>query len=153
VDFGLVLIAVALLFGYCLAIVSVGYLAVRRHFHEIPLSRLGTVATSSFVAVGLGAAWMTLGFFGLAIGQTLGDANAGSLIGSLLGVGAWVVTSIAYGSRITRRLAELQVMMRQATGVRSQRFRLRLLLSAIFLAFVMVVAAWSLGTLGRTTPP
>jgi hypothetical protein len=153
VEFGFVLVIAALLFGFCLATVGLGYLAVRRHFNEIPLSRLGTVAASAFVAVGLGAAWMTLGFFGLAIGQSLGNANAGSLIGVLLGVGAWVVTTLAYGSRITRRLAELQVMMRQDTGVASERFRLRLLLSAIFLTFVIVVAVWFLGTLSGTTPP
>jgi hypothetical protein len=153
VELGLVLVAVALLFGFCLATVGVGYLAVRRHFNEIPLSRLGTVATSSFATVALGAAWTTLGLFGLAVGQSLGDANAGSLIGGLLGVGAWVVTTLAYGWRITRRLAEFQVMMRQASGAKSERFRLRLLLSAIFLAFVIVVAVWFLGTLSGTTPP
>jgi len=44
-------------------------------------------------------------------------------------------------------------MMRHATAVRSERFRLRLLLSAILLTFVIVVAVWFLGTLSGTTPP
>jgi len=95
---------------------------------------------------------MTLGFFGLAVGQSLGDANTGSLIGGLLGVAGWVVTTMAYGSRMTRRLAELQVMMRQATGVSSERLRLRLLLSAIFLAAVIFVAAAFLASLSGTKP-
>ena len=146
------LVVVALLLGFCLATVGVAYLAVRRHFQEIPLSRLGTVAMSSFVAVGLGAAWMTVGFFGLAVGQRLGDANAGSLIGDLLGVGAWIVTTMAYGWRITRRLAELRVTM-LATGVRSESLRLRVVLSAVFLTFVFVVAVWFLARLSGTTPP
>ena len=152
VELGLVLVTVALLLAFCLAIVGVGYLAVRRHFHEIPLSRWSAVATSSFVTVGLGAAWMTLGFIGLAVGQSLGDANTGSLIGGLLGVAGWVVTTMAYGSRMTRRLAELQVMMREATDVSRGRLRLRLLLSAIFLAAVIFVAAAFLAALSGTKP-
>ena len=152
-ELGLLLVVVAFLFGFCLANVGVAYLAVRRHFHEIPLSRLGTMATSWFVTVGLGAGWTTLSFFGLAVGQALGDASAGSLIGGLLGIAGWLVTTIAYGWRLTRRLAELRVMMRQAAGVRGERLRLRLLLSMVFLTFVVVVAVWFLATLSGTTPP
>ena len=120
-ELGLVLLTVALLLAFCLAVVGVGYLAVHRHFREIPLSRWSAVASSSFVAVGLGAAWMTLGFFGLAVGQSLRDPNTGSLI-------------------------------RQATGVSSERLRLRLLLSAIFLAAVIFVAAAFLASLSGTKP-
>src|SRR5919204_5963041 len=74
---------------------GIGYLAVRGHFHEIPMSRSSAVAMSSFVAAGFGAGWLTLGIFGFALGQVLGNGNAGSLIGGLVGIMCWIVTTIA----------------------------------------------------------
>jgi len=66
---------------------------------------------SSLVAAGLGGAWLTLSMFGLALGQILGNANLGSLIGGLLGVTGWVTTTTVYGWRMTRGLAALQAMI------------------------------------------
>lgn len=126
-----------------LSVVAVGYLAVRGHFDEIPLTRPSAIAMSSFVAAGLGAVWLTLGIFGLALGQILGNGNLGSLIGGLVGLTCWVVTTIVYGARITRSLANL----RFATGISqtmasptSTRAWLRIGFGVIFLVVVAFVA-------------
>ena len=150
----LVLLLVAFV-AMSLPIVAVGYLAVRGHFDEIPLSRAGAVAMSSFVAAGLGAAWLTLGYFGFALGQVLGNGNAGSLIGSLAGIMGWMVTTIAYGSRVTRALAEIQIQMLDSSGaplVERRRVWLRILLGAVFLVFAVFVAGAVFSALTRNAP-
>ena len=140
-----------------LAIVGVSYLAVRRHFHEIPLSRSSALVLSTFVSTGLLAGWLTLSFLGYALGESLGHGNLGSLIGGLLGVTLWIVTTVSFGARWTRRLAELQVMIRdssqtpQIAGARAPT--LRVLLGAIFLVVVVFVAGAVLAGLNRGHTP
>jgi hypothetical protein len=139
-----------------LPIVGVGYLAVRGLFHEIPLGRSDAIAMSSGMAAGLLAAWLTIALFGFAIGQTLGNERLGSLIGGVLGVTGWVMTTVAFGTRITRRLAELQVMVRasrQLPDVDSSRGCLRVGLAAIFVVAVVFVAGAVFAALIRTNGP
>jgi hypothetical protein len=155
VELGLVLVVAALIIAIGLAIVGVGYLAVRSHFHEIPMSHRNAVAISSLVAVSLLAAWQVLAIFGLALGQSLGNGNLGSLIGGVLGAACWVATTVVYGSRMTRRLAELQVMIRaspQSPAADRWRARLRVGLGAIFLVVVVFIAGAAFAALRRTSP-
>ncbi len=149
------LVIAALIIAIGLAILGVGYLAVRGHFHEIPLSRSNAVAISSLVAAGLLAAWQMFAIFGLALGQSLGNGNLGSLIGGVLGVACWVATTVVYGPRITRRLAELQVMIRASPQVPVAdhgRARLRVGLGAIFLVVVVFIAGAAFAALMKATP-
>jgi hypothetical protein len=141
--FGGFLVLLSLMLGMALSILAVGYLAVLRHFDEIPVSRWKALGMSSTVAAGFGAGFLTLGIFGFAIGQILGNENLGSLIGGLIGVGCWVLTTLAYGWRVTRRLAELHAAMqpsRLAPPDNREQPRLRIALLAIFLAVVVFVA-------------
>ena len=87
------LLLIGLLAAGGLAIVGVGYLAVRRHFHEIPLSRSNAIGISSLLSAGMLAAWLSLGIFGYVFGQSLGNGNLGSLIGGLLGIAFWILTT------------------------------------------------------------
>lgn len=153
---GFLLAITVLIIAMAVPVVAVGYLAVREHFGEIPLSRSTAIATSSFLAAGLLAAWLTLAIFGLAVGQSLGNANVGSLIGGVLGLTCWVATTVAYGSRMTRRLAELQVLMRPSSQIRGadrSRARLRVGLAAIFVVVVVFVAGVAFVALSRTNAP
>jgi hypothetical protein len=143
VELGLGLVIVALIGAMLLSVVAVGYLAVRGHFDEIPMTRSGAIAMSSFVAAALGAFWLTLGIVGFALGQILGNGNLGSLIGGLVGLPCWVITTIVYGARISRSLADL----RGATGISQTaassaagRAWLRIGLGVIFLVIVAFVA-------------
>jgi hypothetical protein len=110
---------------------------------------------SSFVAAGFGAGWLTLGIFGFALGQVLGNGNAGSLIGGLVGIMCWIVTTIAYGPRVTRALAEIQLQGRDCPGapfiVRRQVW-LRILLGAVILVFAVFVAGAVFTALTRNVP-
>ena|SRR5205823_5080695 len=150
------LLLIGLLAAGGLAIVGVAYLAVRRHFHEIPLSRSNAIGISSLLSAGMLAAWLSLGIFGYVFGQSLGNGNLGSLIGGLLGIAFWILTTASFGSRMTRRLAELQVMIRaspqtpQIDGARAPT--LRVLLGAIFLVVVVFAAAAALAALNRGSP-
>jgi hypothetical protein len=104
---GAFLVSLGLLLGMVLSILIVGYVAVGGHFDQIRLSRSRAVGISCTVAATFGAGFMTLGIFGFAIGQSLGDPNLGSLIGGLVGIGCWLYIMVVYGWRVTRRLAEL----------------------------------------------
>jgi hypothetical protein len=152
-----ILLVVLLFVGGALAIVGVGYLAVRRHFHEIPLSRPNAIGISSLVTAGLLAAWLTLSLLGYALGQSLGNANLGTLIGGLVGITFWILTTASFGSRVTRSLAELQVMIHdypqtpQIAGTRPPT--LRVVLGAIFLVVVVFVAGAALAALNRSQGP
>ena len=151
------LLLTMLLAGGGLVIVGVGYLAVRGHFHEIPLSPSNAIGISSLVSAGLLAGWLSLSIFGYALGQRLGNANLGSSVGGLLGITLWIVTTASFGSRMTRRLAELQVMIRaspeapQIAGARPPT--LRVVLGAIFLVVVVFVAGAAVAALNRGTGP
>jgi hypothetical protein len=133
--------------------VAVGYLAVRAHFSEIPASRAQAVAVASFLSLGLLTFWLTLAYFGLALGQTLGNANLGSVIGGFLGVIGWIATMLTYGARMTRALVELQALMRPQTDTVHRQSRLRnwviiiAILSPLFVILVIVI-----GLAQRTGP-
>jgi hypothetical protein len=155
VELGLILVIVALVMAMFLSVVAVGYLAVREHFDEIPLTRSSAIATSSLVAAGLGAFWLTLGIVGFALGQVLGNENLGSLIGGLVGLTGWVVTTIVYGARITRSLADIRV----ATGISQTRASratgrawLRVGLGVIFLVILAFVVGAVFAALNRNGP-
>jgi hypothetical protein len=157
VEFGLLLVIVALLVAMVLAIPGIGYLAVRHHFSDIPLNRWDAVAISSLVAAFLLAAWLTLiGIFGLVIGQSLGNGNVGSLIGGLVGIAGWIATAMVYGWRITRGLAQLQATMRgsrQPSGVESARGCLRVGVAAVLLVVAVLAAGALFAALNKTNGP
>jgi hypothetical protein len=157
VEFGLVLVSVAVLLALVLAIPGIGYLAVRHHFSEIPLNRWDAVVISSLVAAFSGAAWLTLtGIFGLVIGQSLGNGNVGSLIGGLVGIAGWITTAIVYGWRMTRGLAQLQVTMRgsrQPSGVARARGCLRLGVAVVLLVVAGLAAGALFAALNKTSGP
>jgi hypothetical protein len=143
VELGLILVIVALVIAMFLSVVAVGYLAVRGHFDEIPLTRSGAIAMSSFVAAGLGAFWLTLGIFGFALGQIMGNGNLGSLIGGLVGLTCWIIATIVYGARITRSLADLRVttgISQTLASLATWRAWLRIGLGVIFLVIVAFAA-------------
>ena len=151
------LVSVALLLAMVAAIPGLGYLTVRHHFSEIPLNRWDAVGISSLVAAFLGAAWLTLaGIFGLVIGQSVGNGNAGSLIGGLVGVGGWIATAMVYGWRMTRGLAELQVTMRgsrQQSGVEGARGCLRVGVAVLVLVVAGLAAGALFAALNKTSGP
>ena len=153
--FGVFLAALGLFLGFTAATVAIAYAAVRAHFDDIPVSRSSAVGLSFIVATGFAVGWLTLGTFGYAIGQTLGNQNLGGLIGSLVGIGCWLFTTLVYGWRVTRGLAQVQVAMRQSLTPDGNRrmVRLRVLSAVIFIMLVVVVAAVMLATMSRTAAP
>jgi hypothetical protein len=155
VELGLVLVIVALIGAMLLTVVTVSYLAVRGHLGEIPLPRSGAIALSTLVAAGLGAFWWTLGIFGFALGQILGNGNLGSLIGGLVGLTCWVITTIVYGARITRSLADIRVATGISQTTASPVVRgawVRISLGVILLVIVAFVAGAVLAALNGNGP-
>jgi len=152
VQFGVVLASLGLLLAIALFTLAVGYVAIRGHFDEIPLSRSNAVAMSSMVTTAFALGWLTVGIFGFAIGQSLGNQNLGSFIGGLVGFAGWLFTTLAYGWRITRGLARLQVAIRPSppapAGDRRQMW-----LRIGFIALVLVVAGVAFAALSRTASP
>lgn len=151
------LVSVALLLALVLAIPGIGYLAVRRHFSEIPINRWDAVWISSFVAAFLVACWLTLtSIFGLVIGQSLGNGNVGSFIGGLVGIAGWITTAMVYGWRMTRGLAELQLTMRGSrppSGVEGARGCLRVGVAAVLLVVASLAAGALFAALNKTSGP
>src|SRR5438094_9746932 len=96
------LLLIGLLAAGGLAIVGVAYLAVRRHFHEIPLSRSNAIGISSLWSAGMLAAWLSLGIFGYVFCQSLGNGNLGSFIGGLLGIALWLLSTASFWLRTSR---------------------------------------------------
>jgi hypothetical protein len=122
---GVLLLIVGFLILALLPVVGVAYLAIREHFSEITGSRMNALAVGSFLALGLLTIWLSLAYFGLALGQTLGNANVGVLVGGLAGVLGWIATMFVYAPRMTKALVELRASLRpQADTVDRQR-RLR----------------------------
>jgi hypothetical protein len=154
VEFGLVLVSIGLLLAMVIAIPSIGYLAVRHHFSEIPLNRWDAVGISALVAAFLGAAWLTLtSIFGLVIGQSLGNGNVGSLIGGLVGTAGWIATAMVYGWRMTRGLAELRVTMRGSRQTSGARGCLRVGVAVVLLVVAGLAVGALFAALNNTSGP